>query len=104
MHNIALRTFAPRKLKTLMPVTFKCAYDPQAVADITVGFINVEQTITVFYPNGDTECFYGYVQKVEIDEHVEGTMPQGTMTVVPTNTDPSDGTEQLPVFTAKTGT
>lgn len=103
MHNTAWRTMSPRALKTLTPATVRAAYDP-VVLDQIYALINVEGLITVHFPNNDTLDFYGYLQKFEPGDLVEGTQPEATITIVPTNTNPSTGAEVAPNYISATGT
>jgi hypothetical protein len=103
MRNTALRQMAARSLKTLTNSESTCAYDPEVYSSI-LALINVETTVTVLFPNGDTLAFYGYLQKFEPQEHKEGEQPEAQITVIPTNTDPSDYSEAAPVYTAYAGT
>lgn len=103
MHNRDYRSSAPRSLKTLTAVTFKAAYDPAVYPDL-VAQINVEQVFTNLFSNHDSLCYWGFLQKVEPQEMVDGTQPEANVTIMPTNVDPSDGSEAGPVWTAATGT
>lgn len=98
MLNTTFRTRNPRALVTLTEFTFRSAYDP-AVYDDLIDILNVQTTVTVFFPNGSNLAFYGFLQSFEPDELVEGTQPEATVTVTPTNKDPATGTEEAPVFT-----
>ncbi len=103
MHNTTYRTMGSRTLITLTPITFTAAYDPE-MYDTLLAVINAETTITVTFPDGSTLAFYGYVQKVEPGELVDGTQPEVTVTVQPTNQDPTDRSEQAPVLVETSGT
>lgn len=103
MHNTTWRTFAPRSLKTLTEMTIKGAYDPDVKNDILL-LINVRGSITLTYPDGSTEDFYGYLRVADFDELVEGTHPEGTFTIQPTNWDPVNRVEAAPVLTEVAGT
>lgn len=102
MHNIKWRTFSPRSLLKLDPITFTCAYDPDAVWNSTTGVVHLcdlkNDTITVLYPEGSTVCFYGFLQKFEPAELKEGEFPEATATIMPTNWDNAGQSEQGPVF------
>lgn len=97
-HNTTVRTFAPRSLVTATPFTIKAAYDPCLGQEVISQMANVPDAITIHYPDGSTQAFWGYLQKVEFDPMVEGTMPTATLTIVPTNFDPVNCVESLPVF------
>jgi len=103
MHNVTYRTRSPRKLKTLTEMQMTAAYDAKVIDQIT-SLINVETTVTITYPNGDTLAFFGFLKSFEPDALEEGSQPEATVTVVPTNQDPATGAEESPVFTAASGT
>ena len=102
-HNIRWRTFQPRQLITLTDLTMDCAYDPDVHSDV-LSILNVPQTITEFYPDGTTQCYYGYVQKFEKAALKEGEFPMATVTVTPTNWDATNNVEAAPVLTPASGT
>jgi hypothetical protein len=103
MHNVAWRTFRARSLKTLTPMTLTAANDPAVFTNIEAQ-CNIEQTFTVKLADGSTIAFYGYLQKFEPQSHEEGTQPEATITIVPTNRDPSDGSEAGPAIDETPGT
>ncbi len=103
MHNVTYRTMAPRSLITATPITLTVAYDP-FVYDQIIALLNVDGDITITFPDTDTLDFFGYLQEFTPSENEEGTMPQASITIQPTNFDPADGSEQGPVLTATTGT
>ena len=103
MHNDRYRTKAPRGLVTLNDFTFTCNYDPVAYSSISA-IINVATTITIYFPDGSSLCFYGFVRTFAPDSLEEGTVPTATVTIVPTNMDPTNCVEAAPVYTAGTGT
>ena len=105
MHNTAWRTFAARGLKTLTEMNFVCAYDPDVYLDETqvAAAINRDDTITVSWADGSTLAFFGFLQKFEPSDLVEGEEPEATVTIVATNMD-SDGAEQAPVMVEAAGT
>ena len=104
MHNTTWRTMAARSLKTLTPSVWKVGYDPGVITEINNNLINQEGSITRHLPDGSKLDFFGFLQKIEFGEFVEGEMPTATITVVPTNYDPVNRTEQAPVLTSVTGT
>lgn len=103
MFNTTWRTMRPRSLKTLTPHTITAAFDPAVLNDANAA-INREDTITVTFSDGATIAFYGFLQKIDIQEMTEGAQPQCTVTIVPTNFDPTAHTEQGPVVAAVAGT
>lgn len=86
MHNVDLRTFSPRNLVTMTEGTFKAAYDPVVYTSVLQA-VNRRDTVTARFPDGSTVAFYGYLRMFEPDEHQEGTMPEATVTIQPTNWD-----------------
>lgn len=103
MHNTAWRTKAARSLKELTDAQFTAAYDP-AVYDQILSLINVEQSITAKFPNGDTLDFYGYLKSFIPAELQEGTQPEATCTIICTNADPTTGAETAPNYKTAAGT
>ena len=103
MHNTTWRTMSPRALRTLTPLSVTAAYDP-AVFSQLVSVTNLETTITVTFPDGSTLAFYGYVQNTEPSDNTEGEQPELTVTIQPTNQDPSTGSEEAPVLVEVAGT
>lgn len=102
MHNDTYRTMAPRSLITMTEFQVVAAYDP-AVIDQILALINVEGAITVHHPDGSTEDFFGFLRQFERSEHTEGEQPEATITIVPTNVDPSDDSEAAVNYTAPAG-
>ena len=103
MHNTKWKTMTSRALVTLTEMTLTAAYDPVAYDQLR-DIINLETTITVNFPDGSTLAFYGFVKGAELAELVEGTQPEMTVTITPTNADPNDHTEQAPVLVEVAGT
>lgn len=103
MHNTVYRTFVSRELITLTPISFVAAYDP-AVYDQITACLNVQTTITVTFADGSTLAFYGYLQKFDPAVMTEGAQPEATITIVPTNYDPTNHVEAAPVMTSVAGT
>lgn len=103
MHNSVWRTMASRFLQTLTPATTRVAYDPR-VYDQIIALINVEGLITIHFPDNSTLDFYGYLRSFEPGDLVEGTQPEATVNIVPTNTNPSTGAEVAPNFISSVGT
>lgn len=103
MQNLVWQTMAARALKTLTQSTFKAAYDPDTIPAL-VNAVNQLDTCTIHYPDDSSLAFYGFLKSVEFEDLVEGTMPEGTFTVTPTNYDPVGNVEAGPFLTAAVGT
>lgn len=102
-HNSAVRTMAPRALMMMTEHTVKCALASGSIAEAR-SLINRRGSVTDLFPDGSTYDYYAYLRKIEFDPFVEGTMPTCTLTVMPTNYDPTNRVEALPVFTDVLGT
>lgn len=102
-HNTIWRTMAARQLKTLTPMTWKVAYSP-ASYDTLVAQTNVEQAITIHFPDDSTLDFYGFLQKLDPQTVKEGEQPEANMTLCPTNTDPVTREEVAPNYKTASGT
>ena len=102
MHNTTWRTRAPKKLKTLTEMSFSAAYDP-AVFDEILAMSNVNQQITITFPDGDTMVFWGWINTFEPGEIQEGEQPEADVTIIPSNQNASC-VETAPVYTTSTTT
>lgn len=102
-HNTTYTTKAARSLKTLTDVTVTAAYDPAVYTQI-LALVNVETTVTIEWHDGSTVAFYGFLRTVEFSDMVEGTQPELTATITPTNADPATGAEEGPVVVSVAGT
>lgn len=86
MHNVDWRTSAPRALITLTNSSVTVAYDP-TVYTACLNLINRETTITVTFSDGSTVAFFGFLKSFTPAAMVEGTQPEATIEIVPTNFD-----------------
>lgn len=102
-HNVRRRTFAPRSLITNTDTTHECLYDPIVFDDLD-SLVNVEATYTQAFWDGTTRAYFGILQKYDTGRLKEGEPPTVTLTVTPTNRDPSSHAEQGPVTTNVPGT
>ena len=98
MHNTTWRTRSPKGLLTMSEASMRAAYDP-AVYDEIVSMVNVNQLITVTFPDTSTLVFWGWIDKFTPGESVEGEQPEADVTIVPSNQD-DDGAETAPEYTA----
>jgi hypothetical protein len=103
MHNVTMRTMALRALKTLTDANSTVAYDP-VVYNQLLAQVNVNQLITVIYPNGDTLDFYGGLRVFEPSDLAEGEQPEATINITATNVNPATGLETLPNYISASGT
>lgn len=103
MRNTVYRTMAPRKLKTLTPVTVKCAYDEGDYANI-LAMININQLVGVRWPTGRPWTFWAYLRSFEPDENQEGAQPTATVVIQPTMQDASGAEVALVVGTTTSTT
>lgn len=101
--NTTYLTKYPGSLVDMGMFSMVCGYDPVAYSTL-LSLINVNTTVTVHFPNGDSLAFYGYLKSFKPGPLSRGKMPEATVEVVPTNSDPSDCTEQPPTYTAGSGT
>lgn len=101
MLNTTWRTRAPKKLKSLAPASGTFAYDPQAYDDIVTN-INMNQLVTVTFPDNSTLSFYGWIDEFTPNAIVEGEQPTAEVTIIPSNQD-SSGAEAAPSYTQASG-
>ena len=84
MRNDVWRTRNPRYLVTLTEFTFTASYDP-LIYPTLLDVLNINQEITLMFPDTSTLAFWGWLQKVIPGENVEGTQPIITCTITPSN-------------------
>lgn len=99
MRNIALRTKSPKHLQQMDDMALTAAYDPDAYVVAFNSLINVNQEITVTFPDLSTLTFWGYLNEFKPQEHREGEQPLANLAIICTNVDDS-GIETDPVFVA----
>ena len=97
MRNETWRTKAPKQLMTLSPCSFVAAYDP-AIYDDILAMIQVNQQITITFPDGATLVFWGWLDEFTPGALAEGTQPTASCTIVPSNQNGS-GVETAPIYT-----
>lgn len=86
MRNTLYRTFAPKKLKTLTPMTAQCSFDDQVFSATEVwAMIGVNQLITITFPDAHTFAFWGFLDKfIPGDLGIAEDQPMATVTIQPT--------------------
>jgi len=99
MRNSEWRTASPKALKSLAPVSVTVAFDPAAIDQI-MQQINVNQKITVNFPDGSKIEFYGWIDEFTPGAFTEGEQPTATLTIQPSLVDPTTGEETAPTYTA----
>ena len=102
-HNDDWRTSAPRGLVTLTESTFTAAYDPAAYSQL-LALVNKLTTVTELFCDGSTIAYYGFLRTFQPDAMSEGTQPEATVTITPTNFDHVNGVEAGPTITSIAGT
>ena len=98
MQNTTWRTKSPKSLKTLAESSLVAAYDV-AVYDEIIAMVNVNQSITITFPDSSTLVFWGWIDKFTPGALVEGQQPTADVTIVPSNRNGSD-VETAPVYSA----
>lgn len=101
--NDTWRTKYPGALLDTGELTVTCAYDPVFKTNV-LQMININQAITITYPDGSTESFWGVLRSFESGDLVENQFPEGTLTIAPTNYDPDNDVEAGPVIASVSGT
>lgn len=96
LRNTALRTKAPKRLKTMSDGGAKVAYDPEVYDDMDT-MIGVNQLITVTFSDGAELDFWGWIDEFNPDAIKEGEQPTADIKIIPSNQD-DDGEETGPVF------
>jgi hypothetical protein len=98
MKNTTWRTKAPKQLKTLTTMSEVAMYDP-AIYDEVVGFIGVNQQVTITFPDTSTLVFWGWIDEFTPNAVTEGTMATANVTIIASNQNDSQE-ETAPVYTA----
>ena len=97
MLNSTWRTRNPKALITLANAKMTVAYDPACYPEI-VALTNVNNLITVTFPDGSTLAFWGWLDSFTPGENTEGEQPTAEIEIVPSNQNAS-GVETAPVHT-----
>lgn len=95
MLNSTWRTRAPKALKTLSNASATVAYDPAVYPQI-IALLNVNNLITITFPDGDTLAFWGWLNSFKPGELKEGEQPTAEIEIIPSNQNAS-GAETAPV-------
>ena len=97
MANTAYRTRMPKALITLSNAAMTVAYNPEAYTEI-IALVNVNNLITVTFPDGSTLAFWGWLNSFTPGEHVEGEQPTAEIEIIASNQNASL-VETAPVVT-----
>ena len=104
MHNDTVVTYAAGQLIDFTDAQCVGAYDPKVLTQGVNSVLGVEQSVTTTYSNLDREAFYGFLQSWTKNSMTRNNMPTATFTVVATNVDPINDTEEVPVISLFGGT
>ncbi len=102
MQNEAWRTFAFKKLKTLVESGMVCHYDPQFLEGI-LGMIGENQQIRITMPDDSFWLFWGGIRSFVPSAMVEGQVPTAQVQIGVTNHNGLNGalgTEVAPSYHA----
>lgn len=83
MHNVALRTLAPRKLRSLTPFQVQGKFS-SGTLDQIAALCNKNGWITITWPDETDYSFPGYLKSFTPGQAQEGNPLVGTIEVVPT--------------------
>jgi len=102
-HNVRWRSKAVPDLIDATPMTCTVAYDPRVRVQIS-SILGVPGGITVAYPNGDTDSWWGVLKSFKPGALVVDGMPTAAIEIELTNEDPATGLEDGPAFAELAGT
>ncbi len=97
MLNSTWRTRNPKALITLSEAALTVAYDPATYPEI-IALVNVNNLITITFPDASTLAFWGWLNTFVPGEQVEGEQPSAEINIIPSNQNAS-GVETAPVYT-----
>ena len=97
MRNTAYRTAAPKSLKSIGDIKAKVSYDSAVITEI-LAQINVNQLITVTYPDNSTLAVWGWLDEFTPGNNVEGQQPVADIVIKVSNRNAS-GVETAPAYT-----
>ena len=97
MLNTTWRTRNPKALVTLSNASMTVAYDPACYPEI-IALVNINNLITVTFPDGDTLAFWGWLNTFTPGENQEGEQPTAEIEIIPSNQNASQ-VETAPVHT-----
>jgi len=98
MLNATYRTRNPKALITMSNASLVVAYDPATYAEI-LALVNVNNLITITFPDGSTLAFWGWLNTFTPSELTEGEQPTADIEIIPSNQN-ATGVETAPVYAA----
>jgi hypothetical protein len=100
MRNTGYRTNMPKKLKSVGATSAVVAYATSA-RPLIEAQINVNQLLTVTYPDGATWAQWGWIDEFTPSAHTDGEQPTATLTFQPSNlNNATPPVVTAPVYTA----
>lgn len=99
MHNVRWRTKQPKHLVSAGDMSIQAQYDPILYSTIVSDLLNVNNLITITFPDGATLEIWGWVDKFTPAPLKEGEFPLAEVKIHFSNQD-DNGVEQAPVYTA----
>jgi hypothetical protein len=100
MRSIGWRTNAPKQLKTMGQASASCAYATEAIDEI-IEQLQVNQTITITFPDTSTITYWGWIDSFTPSAHKEGDQPTAAVVFHPSLRN-VNGVETAPVYTGPT--
>ena len=101
MRNDSWRTMSPKSLKSMTALTAVVAFATEAIQVIQEQ-ININQLITVTFPDNSSLTFYGWVDEFTLGKFSEGEQPTATLTIQPSLHDAA-GAEVAPDYEGPSG-
>lgn len=84
MLNAVMETQTFKSLKKFGATKSQCQYDPNVYTQLML-IVNTLQFFTIFFPDGQTLPFYGWVNKFTPQSLKIGEFPLGELEILPTN-------------------
>jgi hypothetical protein len=101
--NVRKKTKAPRTLVDSTDMEVTGFWEPGSLVEIEA-LLNVEDVITVTYPDGSKDYFYGFARVWESEDVAEGEPVMGTLTITESDWDHVNRGEANHATTSVAGT
>lgn len=98
MHNTKYRTAKPKKLVDVGDIAKTVRYDPAIYSQI-IASIQVNQLITIEFPDGSELAIWGWLEEFTPGANVEGEPPTAEVLICASNLNGTN-VETAPAFTA----